>query len=154
MIVVSDTSAITSLIQVGKEELLIQLYEKAFIPEAVRDELSKTHPYLPDFLQCQVVVDRQKVERLLFELDIGEAEAIVLAKELQADDLLIDECEGRRVAAREGLHVIGLLGVLLEAKAHGHILSVRQLTEDLERKAGFRVSHAVKQIIFLEAGEL
>ena len=38
MIVVSDTSAITSLMQIGREELLTRIYSDVFIPEAVRDE--------------------------------------------------------------------------------------------------------------------
>lgn len=87
------------------------------------------------------------------ELDPGEAEAIVLAKELKADDLLIDETQGREVAMRERVHVIGLLGVLLEGKGRGLISSVRQLTAQLENEAGFHVSSRVKELIFEAAGE-
>lgn len=46
-------------------------------------------------------------------VDEGEAEAIELAKELQADWLLIDERKGRRLASQERVPVIGLLGVVL-----------------------------------------
>jgi predicted nucleic acid-binding protein len=76
-----------------------------------------------------------------------------LAKELSADYLLIDETLGRQVAVREGVKVIGLLGVLLEGKNCGFLSSVRQVTAELETIAGFRVADAVKQIIFREAGE-
>lgn len=94
-----------------------------------------------------------EVQRLLAELDFGEAEAIVLAKELHADELLMDESSGRRVAMREGVPVIGLLGVLLEAKGRGLIGSVGILIERLEREAGFYVASRVKDIILREAGE-
>jgi len=154
MIVVSDTSAITSLLQIGRVELLTLVYEKVFIPDAVRDELLEEHARIPSFISCQSVVDVGAVKRLLVELDLGEAEAIVLAKELKAEDLLIDEAEGRRVAAREGVHAIGLLGVLVQAKGRGFISSVREVTGELESKAGFHVSDAVKEIIFRAAGEL
>ncbi len=153
MIVVSDTSALTSLLQIGRVELLAQVYSEVFIPEAVRNELLREHPTLPGPVRCQPVANQAEVRRLLQELDAGEAEAIVLAKELKADDLLMDETLGRRVATREGVHVIGLLGVLLEAKGRGLIPSVRQLTEELEHKARFRVSSSVKEIIFRAAGE-
>lgn len=154
MIVVSDTSALTSLMQISRASLLSQLYTEVFIPEAVRDELLREHSAIPTFFCCKAVSRQAEVQRLLAELDLGEAEAIILAKELKADDLLIDETHGRRVATREGVHVIGLLGVLLQAKKRGLIPSVRQLTEDLEQTAQFRVSESVKEIIFREANEL
>jgi len=154
MIVVSDTSAITSLLQIGREELLSRIYSDVFIPEAVRNELLMEHSAIPEFIRCRSASDRAEVQRLLAELDLGEAEAIILAKELKADELLIDETAGRRIAAREGVNVIGLLGVLLEAKGRGIISSVRQIAEELETKAGFRLSNAVKEMFFREAGEL
>ncbi len=154
MIVVSDTSAITSLMQIDRVELLSRIYSDVFIPEAVRDELLREHPAIPQFIRCQSASNRAEVQRLLAELDLGEAEAIILAKELKADELLIDETAGRRIAAREGVNVIGLLGVLLEAKGRGIISSVRQIAEELETKAGFRLSNAVKEMFFREAGEL
>lgn len=51
MIVVSDTSAITALLQVRRESLLKELYDDVVIPEAVRTELLRTHPLLPAFLR-------------------------------------------------------------------------------------------------------
>jgi uncharacterized protein len=132
MIVVSDTSAITSLIQVGRVEVLARLYGKIFIPEAVRKGLLRTHPVLPEFVRVRPTERKADVERLCTELDLGEAEAIVLAKEISADYLLVDETLGRQVAIREGLRVIGLLGVLLEGKDRGYISSIREVTSELE----------------------
>lgn len=154
MIVVSDTSALTSLMQIDRAGLLLQIYSQVFIPEAVRVELLTGHPTIPPFIQCKHVARQEEVKKLLAELDLGEAEAIVLAKELKSDDLLIDETIGRQIAKREGVRVIGLMGVLLMAKKRDLISSVRQLTEELEEKARFRISDQVKEIIFREAGEL
>lgn len=135
MIVVSDTSAITALLQVNHVALLQQLYGEVLIPEAVRDELRRTHPSLPSFLRCRRVSNS------------------ALAKECGADVLLMDDLEGRRVARREGVPFIGLLGVLVQAKQMGRIASVRQLTTELERVAEFRLSAEVKEIAFRKAGE-
>ena len=153
MIVVSDTTAITSLLQIGQCELLARLYHEVIIPQAVRDELLAMHPTLPAFLRVGIVRQRAEVQRLQADIDLGEAEAIVLAKETAAELLLMDENEGRRVAVREGLRIVGLLGVLVQAKRMGMIPSVRELTTKLETVAGFRVGDDVKQIIFRSAGE-
>jgi uncharacterized protein len=154
MIVVSDTSAITALLQVGRVALLKELYGEILLPESVREELAQTHPSLPPFLRCEPVLNTGEVRRLSAELDQGEAEAIVLAKERRADLLLMDDLQGRRVALREGVPYIGLLGVLVQAKQDGHIPSVRQLIKELETVADFRLSEEIKLVALRKAGEL
>jgi hypothetical protein len=153
MIVVSDTSVITSLIHVGRDHLLQQLHGSVLIPTAVHRELLHTHVRIPEFLEVRAVVNRLFVAQLESELDLGEAEAIVLAKETKADLLLIDEKLGRQVALREGLRIAGLVGLLVEAKHRRVIDSVRELVGRLESEAGFRVSDAVREEAFRLAGE-
>ena len=153
MIVVSDTSVITSLIQIGHINLLQKLHDRILIPRAVRDELMVTHSETPGFLEVADAQDRQWVARLEAELDLGEAEAIVLACEVHADLLLIDEKLGRRVAVREGLRIAGLLGLVIEAKQQGHIDSVRDMLRRLESEAGFRISSPVRAEALRRAGE-
>ena len=77
----------------------------------------------------------------------------MLAKEANADLLLIDEKLGRQVALREGVRIAGLVGLAVEAKHRGLIDSVRELLRRLESEAGFRVSNAVKTEAFRLAGE-
>lgn len=55
------------------------------------------------------------------EIDLGEAEAIALAQQVQADWLLTDEGRARRFAELQGLEVHGSIGVLLWAAANHHI---------------------------------
>ena len=154
MIVVSDTSAISALLLIQRTSLLTQLYQDIYIPEAVRDELAVVHPKLPDFISVGSLKDTAYRDRLLAELDPGDAAAIVLAKELRADDVLIDEAVGRRVAIREGVHVIGLIGVLLEARRRGLIPSLNDVLLELETKARFFISENLKDEALKEAGEL
>jgi predicted nucleic acid-binding protein len=77
----------------------------------------------------------------LDKLDAGERDAIALAMELAADQLIVDEAMGRREAERRGLSVIGTLGVLREAANEG-LLDLRTAIERL-RQTSFHVSPAV-----------
>ena len=148
MIVVSDTSAINNLAAINQLYLLQRLYGTVMIPEAVYVELNE--PGFPvagatevktfDWIQTRVVRDRNLVKALSNELDIGEAEAIALAVETQADRVLIDERQGRLVAAKLNLRYTGILGVLVEAKSQGLIAEVKPLLDALINQAGFWVA--------------
>jgi len=153
MIVVSDTSPVTSLLSIGRIGLLRSLFGTVVIPAAVRAELLRFHSDLPAFLECRVVKDQAKVEALSIELDRGEAEAIALASEIGADFVLMDESIGRRVALRESVCVIGVVGVLLMAKQKGLVGSLSDVLEELCREAGFYLADAVKSAALMAAGE-
>jgi predicted nucleic acid-binding protein len=84
----------------------------------------------------QNITNTKLVENLNLELDRGEAEAITLALEINAELLLIDERLGRIVASRLGIEFTGVLGVLLEAKSKGLIAQVKPLLDQL-RISGF-----------------
>lgn len=161
MIVVSDTSAIINLAMIGRLDLLHQLYLEVFIPAAVYREIvvqgagkpGATEVQTQPWFKQQAVADTAFVSQLRRDLDDGEAEAIVLAQEIGADLLLIDDRAARHQAARLGLRFIGLLGVLLEAKKAGLLATVRPAVDDLISKAGFRVRSSLYQAILKSAGE-
>lgn len=139
MIVVSDTSPITNLVDVGRINLLCELFGEVVIPPAVARELERGGVELPEFVEIRNLRDPAEAGRLRreFEIDAGEAEAIVLALELAASRSLIDEVRGRAVAARVGLKYIGVLGLLIEAKRRGYVDEVRPILDDLVQTAGF-----------------
>lgn len=153
MLVVSDTSPVSSLIQIGREELLRQLFGTVCVPVFVRDELARFHATIPEFLEVRDVVDRTRIETLLSNPDRGEAEAIVLAVELHADYLLMDERRGRSIATQAGISVIGLVGILLLAKQRGFVASVRECLLELQSRAGFYLSDALIQRAVESANE-
>ena len=161
MIIVSDTSPLMNLAVVGYLQLLHQLYATVLIPAAVWNELtalSSQHPEVATvqtltWLERQSVTSQAVVNALQAELDIGEAEAIALAVEKQADLLLMDERRGRQVATRMGLTYIGLLGVLLEAKRKAFLPEVKPVLDELVAKAGFWVSRELYTRVLLAAGE-
>ena len=159
MIVVSDTSPITNLAAIGQLDLLRQLYQQVIIPEAVFQELTTLGGRHPGaivqhlaWVETRAVVNRNVVKALRAELDEGEAEAITLAQELSADVLLMDERLGRAAAARFSLKVVGILGVLIEAKHQRLIQEVKPLVEAL-MGLGFRISPNLYRQVLLTAGE-
>ncbi len=100
MIVVSDTSPRTALLTAGAADVLPKLFHEVIIPEAVRDELRRGHPELPSWLRVAAVANHARARQYAQIVDAGEAEAIQLAKELHADQLLIDERKGRSIAGK------------------------------------------------------
>ena len=161
MIVVSNTSPITNLAAIGQLDMLRQLYAKILIPQAVYGELTFGDGNQPGgqevqtlaWIETRHVADRVLVTALQLELDPGEAEAIALAVEVKAELLLLDERRGRMVASRLGLHVVGLLGVLSEAKQQGYLSAVKPILEDLVTTAGFWVSPRLYARVLQAAGE-
>lgn len=153
MIVVSDTSPITGLLAVGEIELLSRLFGEVVIPLEVHRELLRTHPTLPPWIKAQAVSNAAKALEYCQIVDPGEAEAIELAKELNADRLLIDDFLGRQLAEREGLKIIGLLGVVLLAKSRGLIPSARNLLARLKTKAHAYLSEEIIERALASIGE-
>ena len=96
--------------------------------------------------------DHLAVNLLRNELDQGESEALVLAKELGAVRILIDERLARRKARSVGLTVTGTLGVLLMAKEAGLIPAVRPLLDSLS-ETPFRMSENLYRRVLRMAGE-
>lgn len=139
--------------RVGKSDLLTALFGQVIVPIAVRDELLRWHTALPEFLSVRQIRQPGAAAELRMELDPGESEAIVLAVEIAADFLLMDEKKGRAIANGKGLKVLGLLGVLLLAKRHGLLPDIAAVLGDLENVAGFRVSAQVRREILRMAGE-
>ena len=82
----------------------------------------------------------------------GEAEALTLSKEKNADLILIDEKKARKAARRAGFDIFGVLGLLLAAKNRALITAVKPFIEELS-KQGFRLSKKVAERALKEAGE-
>jgi len=161
MIVVSDTSPIANLIVIGRLGILQELYQEVIIPPKVWSEIQALKNFgvdLSDFenaywIQVNTPKNSAEVHQLLGEINKGEAEAIVLAEELAADWLLIDERLGWNVAQRKGLRTVGLLGSLVKAKERGIVQQIKPLMEDLRTKAGFWVGEKLVARVLKIAGE-
>ena len=126
MIVIADTSPINYLVLINQAQVLPTLYGRVLIPRAVYNELKQerspaavkawlTAP--PIWLEIRET--RATVSDLPEELDAGETEAILLAQELKADLIIVDDKAARAEAARRHLTVIGTLRVLEDAAELG-----------------------------------
>jgi predicted nucleic acid-binding protein len=159
-IVVSDSTAIIHLSRINALNLLRSVYSDILIPQAVRDELLAGGHAQPGVLAIlnagwiKVVPVRNSavVAKLRAHLDLGESEAIALAVETSADVLVIDEKLGRSVARPLVNRIIGMVGVLLEAKKLGHITTVEPLLTQL-RQTGFKLGDDVFNYALAAAGE-
>jgi len=80
------------------------------------------------------VKNKLAVESLTMELEKGEAEAIILALELNADMVLIDEYIARDIAKSRGLAVIGTVVILADAYEKGLINDLKKVLDDLRSK--------------------
>ena len=125
------------------------------IPPAVSAELHDNGIFLAtDWIQVVEPVNRAAVEALRADLDAGESEAIVLAQQLKASLLLIDERLGRRAATQLGLDVTGLLGILAEARKRGLISACAPLLDDMIRRAGFWIGDRLRSDYLKALGEI
>jgi uncharacterized protein len=148
MLVVSDTSCITNLMQINQLGLLSKLYTTIIITPIVKQELQVFHSLTENNfsllnLQIQSPKNTAAVANLMKDLDAGESESIILAEELHADFLLVDERQATKIATERGLTTIGILGILLLAKQRNHINFVKPLLDDLKSKTTFRFSNAL-----------
>lgn len=161
MIVVSDASPGIALAAVERLDLLRELFGRIIVPEEVFQEIVAAEDGAPgvrevqaaDWIERRAVKEQVLVQALSLELDRGETEAIALAMEMQADLLLMDERRGRKVAARLGLPVLGVLGILVRAKGAGRIGAVRPILGALHHRSGFRVGQPLYDRVLQEVGE-
>lgn len=167
VIVVSDTSAISNLIQIDQLPILTRLFPDVVIPVTVYAEVIRLNEFgisIDSFvhalsrqegqIRIQEISDPlDELSELRTFLDRGEAEAIILAQELGADWLLIDERLGRKAATERGLSVIGLLGVLRLAKQEKIVSHIKPLLNDLKDKAGFWFSDKLYQEVLRSVNE-
>lgn len=138
--VVSNTTPLISLMKIGRLEILRDLYGEIYIPQEVFNEIEagKTKEFYTDlskigWIRVEEIKDSLSPTYFL-DLDKGEAEAIILAVENNADLILLDETVGRFHAKHAKLKITGTIGILLKAKEKGYISELKPLLLELRRK--------------------
>ncbi|MFB6202657.1 MAG: DUF3368 domain-containing protein [Halorhabdus sp.] len=158
-LVVSDTSPLLNLALIDRLDLLRSQFGRVTVPRQVWNELTDGEAGLTTLRELRtdgvltvVDVERSNLFIELFrELDLGETAAICYAIEQEADLLLVDEAEGRRVARRHDLTVTGVIGILLKGASAGSVDIEQELTA--LREAGFWISEELYARILREAAD-
>ena len=159
-VIVADAGPLIALAKIDQVTLLPALFAEVHIPAYVWQEAAG-NILMPGAAAVRAFADAHAtihddsvdpvVQRLCVEIDAGEAQAIALAQSLRCG-VLIDDLLGRGVAKRMGLPVIGVLGVLLQAKRAGHIAAIRPSLDALVL-ARYRVSDTLIAAVLKQANE-
>lgn len=159
-IVISNTTPLITLMGLGDLDILRKLYGRIVVPNAVFEEIESGKSkvaYQPlrafDWIEIRSVLQTKEVTRLLDTLDRGEAEVIVLAKELNAHRVLLDEKAARQVATLHGVNFTGTLGVLLKAHEQKMIPRVEPLLTQMQ-KNGIWISNTLRNMVLSQTKEI
>jgi predicted nucleic acid-binding protein len=143
--VISDTSPLNYLVLIGHINILPMLYRRVLIPQSVSEELNAPETPEPVRTWRSSPPDWLEISSELFVPDMGlshlhagERDAISLALHIRADALIIDERRGREEAEKQGLKVIGTLGVIAAAHESG-LLDLAEAIDRLQQTT-FHVS--------------
>jgi len=144
VIVVSNSSPLVALARIGRLNLLASFYQRILIPVEVQHEVAVAGRGLPGAEEVrnanwiEVAAEKSVVDPSLAQacrnLGAGERGAILLAKSLGADLVLLDERKARRVARDAGLSIVGCLVILEAGARRGLVSDLRQAYADLLRQ--------------------
>lgn len=158
MKVVSNTTPIISLASIDKLNVLKELFGEIIIPHSVYDEIKAKESYGykevdSNYIKVRAIKGTKYRDLLLNQLDWGEAETIILAIEINADYVIIDDNIGYKIAKNSGLNVIRTLSVLLKAKDKGIVKEIKPLLDEMILK-GRWYSKKVYESFLKKIGEL
>ena len=151
MIVVVDTSPLIALDRIGYLYILKELFGAVIRPQSVADELiagRRIYGGSSELFDADWIENHADPAEIIFrkELGAGETAAIILAKKLNADLVLLDDLAARNVATQLGLSVSGTLGILLAAHKKGRLPDLKSALSTLT-DCGFRLSDDLRRTI-------
>jgi uncharacterized protein len=162
-IIISDSGPLIALALVDLIKSAPKIIGEIVVPETVYNECiyDLTKPGAKIIKKAladhQITLHHVPHSILLTELtsilDQGEAEAIMLYKEIGADLLLIDEVKGRKVAEKQNISITGTVAVLLKAKEKGIRPLVKPMIDKLLQH-NYRLSKALITTILKRCDEL
>jgi len=165
MIVISDSTPLIYLAKVNRFSFLQLLFGEIIIPQSVYNEIvifgegrAGSHEVtISDWVKVEQAQDQEAVRRLRKkheQLSQTDAETIILSKERQADFLLADDIELRRVAEEDliGIKVLHTGTLLIFVKQEGFIDDVKSILDEMRQK-GLWITESVYQQILRGAGE-
>jgi predicted nucleic acid-binding protein len=134
-IIISDTTCLIGLTNIGLLDILKRLYNTVLVTPEVAKEFGEP---LPDWVYITAVENTEKTQELFTKLDLGESSSIALALETKNALVILDERKARNIARSLGLDITGTVGVLLEAYQQGFISDFYSAISRL-RQINFRI---------------
>ena len=158
---ICNTGPLIALSMIDRIDILRHLFKLIAVPEAVHKEILEggiTNAGLANYRKIKwikVITLSSPADPLLeTALDSGEAAVIELARELNANFVLIDERKARKIARTVyGLHVIGSARVLVEAKRRGLLPNVGAALQAM-RDGGYWIGDSIVDVALKKAGEI
>lgn len=140
MIVVSNSSPLISLAKIGAFDLLQRMYGKLVVSAEVYAEVVVAGAGLhgaAEVLKSQWIEVQQirhptalkEIQSRRLSLGLGELSAILLAREIGADLVLLDDLGARKFAQKQGFKVQGSVAVLESCYRRGHVADLRNAYE-------------------------
>lgn len=141
MSAVADSSPLVILSKLGCFDLLNRLFPRVYISREVHDEVVIAGAGLPgasevskaEWVEVKAVQDAGGLHsaQQKYGLGPGEMSTILLAKELGANLVLLDDYKARRVAKAEGFAILGSIGLLEAFYLRGYLADLRSLFQEL-----------------------
>jgi len=147
--IISDTSCLIILSNIGEIELLKKVYGHVLTTVDIADEFGDK---LPDWIEIVTVKDKIRQQLLEMQIDKGESSAIALALETTENTLILDDYKARKVAEQLGLNFTGTIGVIIKAKLSGEIESIKPILSKI-KQTNFRISSELEIQALIEAHE-
>ncbi len=159
--IVADTGPLIALSVLDLIPKTATLFDSIYVPEAVIAEAThdKSKSGVGNIVSaiekgllapCRAERN-QTLHNLSQLLDLGEAEALSVAKQYNAI-ALIDERKGRRVAQRHNINITGTIAILIKLKKEKQVSQISPLLERLNAH-GYRISHSLTSQALSICGE-
>lgn len=147
--IISDTSCLIILSNIGELELLHKLYGNITTTLDIATEYGEV---LPEWIEIVNPADISKQRLLELQIDKGESSAIALALEIHDSTIILDDYKARKIASQLGLTYTGTIGIIVKAKLQGLIPSIKPILAEI-KKTDFRLSIEVELQALKQAGE-
>jgi len=160
-VVIANTTPLINFAEIGRLELLRDLFGDITMPTAVAEELRLKAELFPlaalacqaTFIKVRSPANPAAVIALQHELHLGEAECIALAQEELTALLILDDVAARTVSQRQNFRLTGTIGCLQLAKRRGLIPRIGPLLSELRDKARFWLSPRLIERVLEDAHE-
>ena len=158
--VIVNSTPLIALSNIGKLEILKELYKEITIPFAVykevtekNDTASKNIQNSLSWIHVENIRSPENYGLYKAKLHAGEIEVMILAQEQDADLVILDDDAAKKTAKYLGLTTTGTLGILIKAKKEGKITAISPILDDLVN-TGFFISDKVKTYVLEIAEEM